>query len=303
MTGICEGRVVVVTGAGGGIGRGHALTFARQGAKVVVNDLGASVDGTGSSDGPAGEVVEQIRAAGGEAVANGDDVADWEGAGRIIQTAVDTFGRLDTLVCNAGILRDRMVVSMTEADWDGVIRVHLRGTFCPVHHAAAYWREQVKAGASVDGRIITTSSAAGLYGNIGQSNYAAAKGGIASFTRVVSAELRRYGVNANSIAPIARSRMTESLFADAMAAPESGFDAMDADNIAPLVVWLGSAESKDVTGWVFEITGGQINVAEGWRKGPGIDKGDRWDPAEVGPAIRDLIAKATPPTPVIGAQA
>jgi NAD(P)-dependent dehydrogenase (short-subunit alcohol dehydrogenase family) len=303
MTGICEGRVVVVTGAGGGIGRGHALTFAQQGAKVVVNDLGANVDGSGSSDGPAGEVVDEIRAAGGEAVANGDDVADWEGAARIIQAAVDTFGRLDTLVCNAGILRDRMVVSMTEADWDAVIRVHLRGTFCPVHHAAAYWREQVKAGTSVDGRIITTSSAAGLYGNIGQSNYAAAKGGIASFTRVVSAELRRYGVNANSIAPIARSRMTESLFADAMAAPESGFDAMDADNIAPLVVWLGSAESKDVTGWVFEITGGQINVAEGWRKGPSIDKGDRWDPAEVGPAIRDLIAKATPPTPVIGARA
>jgi NAD(P)-dependent dehydrogenase (short-subunit alcohol dehydrogenase family) len=270
---------------------------------VVVNDLGANVDGSGSSDGPAGEVVDEIRAAGGEAVANGDDVADWEGAARIIQAAVDTFGRLDTLVCNAGILRDRMVVSMTEADWDAVIRVHLRGTFCPVHHAAAYWREQVKAGTSVDGRIITTSSAAGLYGNIGQSNYAAAKGGIASFTRVVSAELRRYGVNANSIAPIARSRMTESLFADAMAAPESGFDAMDADNIAPLVVWLGSAESKDVTGWVFEITGGQINVAEGWRKGPSIDKGDRWDPAEVGPAIRDLIAKATPPTPVIGARA
>jgi NAD(P)-dependent dehydrogenase (short-subunit alcohol dehydrogenase family) len=302
MTGICEGRVVVVTGAGGGIGRGHALAFAEQGAKVVVNDLGANVDGTGSSEGPANEVVEQIRAAGGEAVANGDDVADTEGAARIIQTAVDTFGRLDTLVCNAGILRDRMVVSMTEADWDAVIRVHLRGTFCPVHHAAAYWRQQVKAGASVDGRIITTSSAAGLYGNIGQSNYAAAKGGIASFTRVVSAELRRYGVNANSIAPIARSRMTEGLFADAMAAPESGFDTMDADNIAPLVVWLGSAQSKDVTGWVFEISGGQINVAEGWRKGPGIDKGDRWDPAEVGPAIKDLIAKATPPTPVIGAQ-
>jgi NAD(P)-dependent dehydrogenase (short-subunit alcohol dehydrogenase family) len=292
----------VVTGAGGGIGRGHALAFAEQGAKVVVNDLGANVDGTGSSEGPANEVVEQIRAAGGEAVANGDDVADTEGAARIIQTAVDTFGRLDTLVCNAGILRDRMVVSMTEADWDAVIRVHLRGTFCPVHHAAAYWRQQVKAGASVDGRIITTSSAAGLYGNIGQSNYAAAKGGIASFTRVVSAELRRYGVNANSIAPIARSRMTEGLFADAMAAPESGFDTMDADNIAPLVVWLGSAQSKDVTGWVFEISGGQINVAEGWRKGPGIDKGDRWDPAEVGPAIKDLIAKATPPTPVIGAQ-
>jgi NAD(P)-dependent dehydrogenase (short-subunit alcohol dehydrogenase family) len=302
MNALCEGRVVVVTGAGGAIGRGHALAFARQGAKVVVNDLGANVDGSGSSDGPAGEVVDLIRSAGGEAVANGDDVADWEGAARIINSAVDSFGRLDTLVCNAGILRDRMIVSMTEADWDAVMRVHLRGTFCPVHHAAAYWREQVKAGESVDGRIITTSSAAGLYGNIGQSNYAAAKAGIAAFTRVVSAELRRYGVYANSIAPIARSRMTEGIFPDAMAAPDSGFDAMDAENIAPLVVWLGSADSKDVTGWVFEISGGEINVAEGWRKGPLVDKGDRWDPNELGAVVRDLIAKATPPKPVIGSQ-
>lgn len=302
MTGLCEDRVVVVTGAGGAIGRGHALAFARQGAKVVVNDLGANVDGSGSSDGPAGEVVDLIRSEGGEAVANGDDVADWDGAARIIQTAIDSFGQLDTLVCNAGILRDRMVVSMTEADWDAVMKVHLKGTFCPVHHAAAYWREQVKAGGSVDGRIVTTSSAAGLYGNVGQSNYAAAKAGIAAFTRVVSAELRRYGVNANSIAPIARSRMTEGIFADTMAPPESGFDAMDAENIAPLAVWLGSADSKDVTGWVFEIAGGQINVAEGWRKGPEVDKHDRWDPAELGPVIRDLIAKATPPKPVIGSQ-
>jgi NAD(P)-dependent dehydrogenase (short-subunit alcohol dehydrogenase family) len=300
MSGICEGRVVVVTGAGGGIGRGHALEFARQGAKVVVNDLGAKADGSGSSDGPAGEVVDFIRASGGEAVANGDDVSDWEGSARIIQTAVETFGRLDTLVCNAGFLRDRMVVSMTEAEWDAVVGVHLKGTFCPVHHAAAYWRERVKAGDPVDGRIVTTSSAAGLYGNIGQSNYAAAKAGIAAFTKVAAAELHRYGVNANTIAPIARSRMTEGLFADAMAKPESGFDAMAADNVAPLVVWLGSPESKDINGWVFEVSGGQITVAEGWARGPQVDKADRWDAAELGPVVRELIAKAVPPMPVLG---
>jgi NAD(P)-dependent dehydrogenase (short-subunit alcohol dehydrogenase family) len=300
MSGICEGRVAVITGAGRGIGRGHALEFARQGAKVVVNDLGAKVDGSGSSDGPAGEVVDQIRAAGGEAVANGDDVSDWDGAARIIQTALDAFGRLDTLVCNAGILRDRMIVSMTEAEWDAVMRVHLKGTFCPIHHAAAHWREQVKAGQTVDGRIVTTSSASGLYGNIGQANYGAAKAGIAAFTRVASAELGRYGVTANCIAPAARSRMTEDLFPEMMARPDTGFDRMDADNIAPLVVWLGSSESGDVTGHVFEVTGGMVSVAEGWEKGPDADKGDRWDPAELGPVIRGLLAKASVPVPVIG---
>jgi NAD(P)-dependent dehydrogenase (short-subunit alcohol dehydrogenase family) len=300
MTGICQGRVVVVTGAGRGIGRGHALEFARQGAQVVVNDLGGSHDGTGSSAGPAAEVVDQIRAEGGEAVANGDDIADWEGAGRLIQTAIDTFGHLDTLVCNAGILRDRMIVSMTEADWDAVMRVHLKGTFCPVHHAAAYWRERVKAGQTVDGRIIGTSSAAGLYGNIGQSNYAAAKAGIAAFIRVASAELGRYGVTANAIAPIARSRMTESLFPDSMAKPDQGFDAMDAENVAPLVVWLGSNEAKDVSGWVFEVQGGTISVAEGWEKGPEVNKRDRWDPVELGSVVRDLVAKAPQPARVIG---
>jgi NAD(P)-dependent dehydrogenase (short-subunit alcohol dehydrogenase family) len=300
MSGICEGRVVVVTGAGRGIGRGHALEFARQGAQVVVNDLGGSPDGTGSSGGPAADVVDEIRAEGGEAVANNDDVSDWDGAARLIKTAVDTFGHLDTLVCNAGILRDRMIVSMTEADWDAVMRVHLKGTFCPVHHAAAYWRERVKAGETVDGRIIGTSSAAGLYGNIGQSNYAAAKAGIAAFIRVASAELGRYGVTANAIAPIARSRMTESLFPDSMARPEQGFDAMDAENVAPLVAWLGSDEAKDVTGWVFEVQGGTISVAEGWEKGPAVNKGDRWDPAELGSVVTDLLAKAAQPARVIG---
>ena len=300
MAGICEGRVVVVTGAGRGIGRGHALEFARQGAKVVVNDLGAEPDGEGRSDGPAGEVVDAIRAMGGEAVANGDDVSDWAAAEGLVKTAVATWGRLDALVNNAGILRDRMLVSMQEDEWDAVIKVHLKGTFAPMHHAGAYWRERVKAGDTNDARIINTSSASGLFGNIGQSNYGAAKAGIAAMTRVASAELGRYGVTVNAIAPAARTRMTESLFADAMAAPEVGFDRMAPENIAPLVVWLGSPESSDVTGQVFEVMGSNISVAEGWQHGPGIDKDDRWDPAELGPVVAKLIGDARPHVPVIG---
>ena len=302
MAGICEGRVVIVTGSGRGIGRGHALEFARQGAKVVVNDLGAEPDGTGSSTGPAGEVVDAIRAMGGEAIANGDDVSDFEAAGRLVQSAVDAFGGLDVLVCNAGILRDRMLVSMSEAEWDAVTKVHLKGTFAPMHHAANYWRDRIKAGETNDGRIINTSSAAGLFGNVGQSNYAAAKAGIAAMTRVASAELGRYGVTANAIAPIARTRMTENLFPDAMKVQTDGFDAMAADNVAPLVVWLGSPEARDVTGQVFEVDGGKISVATGWQHGPDINKGDRWEPGDVGPAVRDLLAKATPNVPVIGSQ-
>jgi NAD(P)-dependent dehydrogenase (short-subunit alcohol dehydrogenase family) len=298
---ICDGRVVIVTGAGRGIGRGHALEFARQGAKVVVNDLGAEVDGRGGSTGPAGEVVEEIRGMGGEAVANGDDVADWEGAQRLVRSAIDAFGRLDTLVNNAGILRDRMLVNMSEDDWDAVMRVHLKGHFCPTRHAAGYWRELTKAGEKVEGRIVLTSSGAGLYGNIGQTNYSAAKSGIATMARVAAAELGRYGVTVNAIAPAARTRMTESLFADMMAKPASGFDAMAPENIAPLVVWLGSAESGDVTGQVFEVGGGRISVTDNWRHGPGVDKGDRWEPADIGPVVRDLLAK-TEPIPVVGAQ-
>jgi NAD(P)-dependent dehydrogenase (short-subunit alcohol dehydrogenase family) len=298
---ICEGRVVIVTGAGRGIGRGHALEFAHQGAKVVVNDLGAEVDGSGGSTGPAGEVVDTIRGMGGEAVANGDDVADWNGAKRLIDTAVETFGRLDTLVNNAGILRDRMLVNMTEDDWDAVMRVHLRGHFCPTRHAAAYWREQTKAGEQVDARVVCTSSAAGLYGNIGQANYAAAKSGIASFARVAGAELGRYGVGVNAIAPVARTRMTENLFADNMAVPTDGFDAMDPGNISPLVVWLGSHDSAGVSGHVFEVQGGKVSIADNWRPLPGVDKGERWEPAELGPVVRDLVAKIEP-VRVIGAQ-
>ena len=290
----------MVTGAGRGIGRGHAIEFARQGAKVVVNDLGAEPDGEGRSEGPAGEVVDTIRAMGGEAVANGDDVSDWSAAEGLVKTAVAAFGGLDVLVNNAGILRDRMLVSMQEEEWDAVMRVHLKGTFAPMHHAAAYWRERAKAGEANDARVINTSSAAGLFGNIGQTNYGAAKAGIAAMTRIAAAELGRYGVTVNAIAPAARTRMTENLFPDAMAVPETGFDKMAPENIAPLVVWLASAEARDVTGQVFEVMGSNLSVAEGWQHGPGVEKDDRWDPAELGPVVTDLLAQARPHVPVIG---
>src|SRR5688500_15565199 len=209
--GINDGRVVIVTGAGRGIGRGHALAFAREGARVVVNDLGAEVDGSGSSTGPAGQVVDEIRAAGGQAVANGDDVSDWEGAQRLVNTAIETFGGLDVLVNNAGILRDRMLVNMTEDEWDAVVRVHLKGTFAPTRWAAAYWRERAKAGETNDARVINTSSTSGIFGNPGQTNYGAAKSGIAGFTVILAQELGRYGVTVNAIAPGALTRMTEGL--------------------------------------------------------------------------------------------
>jgi NAD(P)-dependent dehydrogenase (short-subunit alcohol dehydrogenase family) len=299
--GICEGRVVIVTGAGRGIGRGHALEFARQGAKVVVNDLGAELDGSGGSTGPAGEVVDEIRAAGGEAVANGNDVADWDGAQAIVQSAIDAFGGLDVVVNNAGFLRDRMVVGTSEDEWDAVIRVHLKGHFCVTRFAGAYWREQSKAGATVDARVINTSSGAGLMGSVGQGAYSAAKAGIAALTLVESAELGRYGVTANAIAPAARTRMTEAVFAETMAKPDAGFDVMAPENVAPLVVWLGSADSRDVTGRVFEVEGGILSVADGWQHGPKIDKERRWEPDEIGPAVRDLLAQAPAPTPVYGA--
>ncbi len=300
MSGVCDGRVVIVTGAGRGIGREHALEFARQGAKVVVNDLGVSLQGEDGSESPADEVVQAIKDLGGEAVTNGADVADFQQAGELVKTAIDTFGGLDVVVNNAGFVRDRMFVSTSEEEWDAVIRVHLKGHFAVTSNACAYWRGESKAGRPVDARIINTSSGAGLQGSVGQSSYSAAKAGIATLTLVQAAELGRYGITSNAIAPSARTRMTEDVFAEMMAKPESGFDAMDPANVSPLVVWLGSAESRDVTGQVFEIAGGKISVADGWREGPVLDKNARWASDEVGSAVRDLIAKATPPQKVYG---
>jgi NAD(P)-dependent dehydrogenase (short-subunit alcohol dehydrogenase family) len=296
--GICDGRVVIVTGAGRGIGRGHAIEFARQGAKVVVNDLGGAVDGSGSDLTPAEQVVGESKGVGGEAVANADNVADWEGAQRLINTAIETFGDLHVLVNNAGILRDRMLVNMTEEEWDAVIHVHLKGTFAPARWAAAYWRDKAKAGEQLDARIINTSSTSGIFGNPGQTNYGAAKAGIASFTIIAARELGRYGVTVNAIAPAALTRMTENLGMGARAReiPADQFNRMDPDNIAPLVVWLGSPQSKEITGRVFLVSGGRIAVAEGWNPGPGEDKGDRWDPAELGDVVPKLVAQAAPVT-------
>ncbi|MCG9477253.1 MAG: SDR family oxidoreductase [Actinomycetia bacterium] len=297
--GICDGRVVIITGAGRGLGREHALAFAAEGAKVVVNDVGASLQGDGNDMSPAQEVVDLIRANGGEAITNGDDIADWDGAGRLVQSAIDTFGGLDTVVTNAGIVRDRMFVNMSVDEWDAVIRVHLRGTFCPVKHAVDYWRAESKAGRPREGRVVTTSSGAGLHGSIAQTNYSAAKAGIATFTINIAAELGRIGVNANSIAPSARSRMTEEAFAEMMAKPDTGFDAMDPANISPLVVWLGSGDC-DVSGRIFECAGGLISLADGWQIGAEFDKGAKWDPAEIGSVVDDLVKAAPAPFPVHG---
>lgn len=302
MFGICEGRVVIVTGAGGGLGRAYALALAAEGAKVVVNDLGVGTHGeAGHTVGAAQAAVDEILAAGGRAVANTDDVTEVEGGQRMVQTALDAFGDLHAVVNNAGFVRDRMFVSCTPEEWDAVLRVHLRGHFCVSRAAVDYWRAKQKSGERPDARIINTSSGAGLQGSIGQSAYSAAKGGIASLTLVQAAELGRYGVTANALAPAARTRMTETAFADAMQAPEDGFDANDPANIAPTVVWLASSQSAHVTGQVFELQGGRIMLSEGWRDGPGVDEGRRWRPSEVGAVVDDLLARRTPAKPVYGA--
>ncbi len=303
MSGICDGRIVIVTGSGRGLGRAHALELARQGARVVVNDLGCELDGTGGGTGPAGEVVEEIRAAGGEAIANGDDVADFEGAGRMVQAAVDAFGGLDVVVNNAGFVRDRMFANAAEDEWDAVLRVHLKGHFAVARHAAAHWRDQAKAGELVDARIINTSSGAGILGSVGQAAYSAAKGGIATLTLVQAAELGRYGVTANALCPAARTRMTEGVFSEMMAAPgqPDAFDVMAPENVSPLIAWLASAASAHVTGRMFEVEGGKVGIATGWQHGPTADKGNRWDAAELGPVIDDLLTQAPEPAPVYGA--
>ena len=291
MSGLCDGRVVVVTGAGGGIGRSHALMFAAEGAKVVVNDIGGARDGSGTSAGPAQQVVEEIQAAGGEAIAHTDDISTWDGGKSIIQLAVDTFGTVDVLVNNAGILRDRMMVNMTEAEWDAVIKVHLKGTFAPAHFAAEYWRDRSKAGNPVDARIINTTSPSGIFGNIGQANYGAAKAGIAAFTIITSQELGRYGVTVNAIAPTALTRMTEDLgMMDGL--NEQQKHDLGPDSISPLVVWLGSTQSAGVTGRIFGIFGPKISVAEGWAYGPEFDNGTILSAGELGEVVPGLVEQA-----------
>ncbi len=288
MSKLCEGRIAIVTGAGRGIGREHALSLASHGAKVVVNDLGGNIDGTGGDLSPAEQVVQEIKGMGGEAVANGDSVSSWEGAQRLVNSAIEAFGDLHALVNNAGILRDRMLTNMTEEEWDAVINVHLKGTFAPSRWAAAYWREQAKAGKPVDGRIINTTSVSGIYGNPGQTNYGAAKAGIAAFTNIAALELARYGVTVNAVAPVALTRMTEGLGP----APETDEERETRSPrwIAPIVTWLASAESKDVTGRVFEASGNVLAIAEGWVRGP--RQAPLEDAAALGPVVRELLSKA-----------
>jgi NAD(P)-dependent dehydrogenase (short-subunit alcohol dehydrogenase family) len=301
MPGFCEGRVVIVTGAGTGLGRAYALGLAAEGARVVVNDLGVGRQGeNGANAGAAQNVVDEIRAAGGEAVANTDDVTDWDAGGRIVQAALETFGDLHAVVNNAGFLRDRMFVSCTPEEWDAVVRVHLRGHFCTTRHATDYWRAQLKAGASVDARIINTTSGAGLQGSVGQCAYSAAKGGIAALTLVQSAELARYGITANALAPNARTRMTEKVFGAEMNRTENGFDIYAPENMTPLVIWLASKQSAAVTGQVFELKGGKLSVSQGWTDGPANDKGARWNADELGPVIERLLARRAPAKPVYG---
>jgi NAD(P)-dependent dehydrogenase (short-subunit alcohol dehydrogenase family) len=290
--GALDGRVAIITGAGHGIGREHALLFAAEGARVVVNDLGGALDGTGSDAGPAQDVVDEIRAMGGEAVASDDDVADWDAGARLVHRAVDAFGDLHILVNNAGILRDRMLVTMTEAEWDAVVKVHLKGHFVPTHHAAVHWREQAKAGHGVNASVVNTSSTSGLLGNIGQTNYGAAKAGIGAFTIIAAQELAHYGVRVNTIVPAARTRLTESTpgLSDIVQPPSSPacFDIWDPANVSPLAVWL-CTEDCPATGKTFFIQGGTVKLFEGWRTTETIDQEDRWTIAQLDEAMPRLL--------------
>src|SRR5579863_2009544 len=288
MAGLCEGRVAIVTGGGRGIGREYCLMLAAEGAKVIVNDLGGTRDGSGADIGPAHDVVAEIKATGGEAEANGADVSDFAQAKAMIDQAVQTFGKLDVVINNAGILRDRMLVNMTEAEWDAVIKVHLKGTFAPAHHAAAYWRDLNKAtGQPCNARLINTSSVSGIYGNIGQTNYGAAKMGIAAFTIIAARELRRYGVTVNAIAPGALTRLTENLGGPVTDERRAG---MDPKWVAPIAVWLASEHSSEVSGRMFEASGGLLGIAEGWHRGPTATPTQ--DPNQIGPLVAEMMSKA-----------
>jgi NAD(P)-dependent dehydrogenase (short-subunit alcohol dehydrogenase family) len=288
MAGLCEGRVAIVTGAARGVGRQHALQLAKAGAKIVVNDLGAGVDGKGADVSPAQQVVDEIKAGGGDAIVNGDDVSSFDGAKNMVDTAINTFGKLDIVVNNAGILRDRMLVNMTEEEWDSVIAVHLKGTFAPARHAASYWRAMSKQnddGKPVMGRIINTSSTSGIYGNVGQTNYGAAKAGIAAFTIIAARELSRIGVTVNAISPTAYTRMTDNL----REYTEDEVAVRDPSWVSPTVVYLASEEAQDITGRVIQAGAGRVAVCEGWRRGAEVDQMD--DPATLGPKIREMIAE------------
>jgi NAD(P)-dependent dehydrogenase (short-subunit alcohol dehydrogenase family) len=301
MSGVCEGRVVIVTGAGNGLGRAYALGLAAEGAKVVVNDLGVGLHGeAGESEGAAAKVVAEIRAAGGTAMANTADVADYDAMNALLTQTVAEFGDLHAVVNNAGFVRDRMFVSCTPDEWDAVMRVHLRGHFCLSNWAARYWRDQQKQGKEVNARIINTSSGAGLQGSMAQSAYSAAKGGIATLTLVQAAELARYGVTANALAPNARTRMTKDAFGDRMETKVGDFDVFDPANTAPLVAWLCSVDSRDVTGQVFELVGGDLSVSQGWTDSPHEDRGARWPASEIGAGVRRVLAQREPAKPVYG---
>jgi NAD(P)-dependent dehydrogenase (short-subunit alcohol dehydrogenase family) len=289
-----DGKVAVVTGAGRGIGREHVLALAQAGARIVVNDLGASLAGEGADTGPAHDVVREIEALGGEAVADGENVADFAGAKRLIDRAVSTFGRLDILVNNAGILRDRMLVNMEEQEWDAVIEVHLKGHFAPTRHAAAHWRERAKAGDEVLARVINTSSPSGVFGNVGQLNYGSAKAGIVGFTLIAAQELQRYGVTVNAIAPNARTRMTEAAFGE-LPVPEDGFDPADPGNNSPIVVALCADEAQDITGQVFFVYGGVVNMLRGWEAGELFASESRWDPDALLRELRDRLPDGAAP--------